>query len=138
MVTLTINTAQMAKLTKALGQIKNGVPKALVPAINRALDSGKTVVKREIRKEYLIKASDIAIHKDGATRATLGGQLVVSSSMLVLDKFFVKGGFKGRPLFAQVKRGGGGDIEGGFRWNLMSFRRVGPPRLPIKRLLTIG
>lgn len=138
MVALTINSAQLGKLQKALGQIKNGVPKALVPAINRALDSGKTTVKREIRKEYLIKASDIPIKRKGANRATLGGALVIEQGMLHLDKFLVSGGFKGRPLFARVKKGGGGEIAHAFRWNLMSFERVGPPRLPIRRLLTIG
>ena len=138
MVAVEINASQLRKAQKALGHIKNGVPKALVPAINRGLDAGKTVVKREIRKEYLIKAKDIPIHKKGATRSRLGGALVVASGMLHLDKFLVSGGIKGRPLFARVKVGGGGEIAHAFRWNLMSFERVGTPRLPIRRLLTIG
>jgi hypothetical protein len=144
MVALTINAQQLAKLQKSLATIKNGVPKALVPAINRALDSGKTTVKREIREEYVIKAKDIPIKKKGANRATLGGALVIQQGMLPLEKFELKGGvWRGKrssPLYARVKVGGGGTIATGFRLAGFgkAYRREGPERYPIQRLMAIG
>jgi hypothetical protein len=138
MVGITINTMQLRKLEKALGHIKNGVPKALAPAINRSLDKGRTEVKKEIRKVYIIKPGDIPIRVSGAKRTSLSGSIILSDSMLPLDKFFVTGGVNKKPLFARVKVGGGGTIASGFRVFPFAFRRVGPARLPIKRLLSIS
>jgi hypothetical protein len=134
-----IDASQLKKLQRALGHIKNGVPRAIVPAVNRALASGKTAVTREIRKEYLIKQKDIPIKIDRANYGTLGGSIIVHSGMLPLGKFKITGGFGGRKLLhAQVKKGGGGDIRRGFMLSGSPFVRRGTSRLPIKKLMTIG
>lgn len=128
----------MKKLVKALDHIKNGVPKVVVPAINRALDKGRTEIRREVRKIYIIKAKDIPITKTGANKGSLGGSLMVRDTMMFLDRFFTSGGVKRKPLFARVKIGGGGVIAHGFKWSMRAYRRVGAERLPIRRLYSIS
>jgi hypothetical protein len=143
MVAVQIDARQLAKLQRVLGHIKDGVPRALAPAINRALSSGKTVVKREIRAHYLIKAKDIPIAIDRANRATLSGQIVIRQGMLDLSLFPHSGGFKGRMLVAHVKKGGRGPILTGFQAGMATghiglYQRRGDARLPIKKLVTVG
>jgi hypothetical protein len=146
MVALNIDTRQLDKLQRKLQSIEKGVPKALVPAINRALARGKTVVKRQIRKEYLIKAKDIPVAVNKATRATLAGAVTVQQGMLGLDKFRVRPrgysthkGHRRRELYAQVKRGGGGVIPSAFYIPSGGpYRRISPSRHPIFKLKTIG
>jgi hypothetical protein len=143
-VALQIDSRQMAKLQRSLGDIKDGVPKALAPAINRALSSGQTVVKREIRKEYLIKAKDIPTKVHRATRSTLSGEIRIDQGMLDISKFVyrpkaVRRGKKQRPLFVQVKKSGGGIVKRGFVTSSGPFqRRSRASRLPIRRILVIG
>jgi hypothetical protein len=142
-VAITIHSSQLAKLQRTLGDIKNGVPKALAPAINRALASGKTVVKREIRKEYAIKAKDIPATVYRASYNRLSGQIRIDQGMLHLDKFKVRptgvARKNKRGIFALVKRGGGGWIKSAF--NIPSggpYARIGPERHPIFKLATIS
>jgi hypothetical protein len=142
---LTIDSSQLKKLDRALGHIKNGVPRALAPAINRALSSGRTVVKKEIRKEYVIKARDIPISLHRANYTSIAGHLLIKDSMLELNKFrfnpkFAPHGKMRRPLFAQIKVGGGGTISRGFvtAGGEGPYVRKGDARLPIKKLLAIG
>jgi len=142
---MTIDAQTMKKLERAVGHIKNGVPRVLAPAINRALSSGRTVVKKEIRKEYIIKAKDIPISLHRANYTTLGGELLIKDSMLELNKFrylpkFARRGRMRRELFAQVKVGRGGTISRGFVTNSGAgpYVRRGDARLPIKKLLAIG
>lgn len=142
MVNLTVDASQLRKLVRALGHIKDGVPKALVPAINRALDRGKTTVHREIRKVYLIKQKDIPMVVKGANAGNLTGKIIIESGMLPLDKFKVAPrGFRKRkgPIFAQVKVGGGGTMPGAFYIPTGGpFIRPGSDRYPIEKLHTIG
>ena len=144
MVAIQINAQQLAKLQRTLGRIKNGVPRALAPAINRALSSGQTVVKREIRNVYLIKAKDIPTKIRRATYGSLKGEIKIEQGMLDASKFFykpkaVQRGKRKTPLFVQVKKGGGGVIARGFVIGSgMPYRRLGDPRLPIKKILVIG
>ena len=144
MVAVTIDARQMRRLERAVGHIKQGVPKVLVPSINRALNKGRSVIKKEIRKVYIIKAKDIPINRKAAFHGMAkaaggyGGTLQVRDTMMFLDKFFTTGGVRRRPLFARVKVGGGGTIGYGFKWDLRTYKRVGPERLPIKRLYAIS
>lgn len=147
MVALTLHTAQMKKLQRAVAHIKDGVPKVLSPAINRSLNAGRTAVRREIRKEYLIKQKDIPIRVSGASRARLNGQIIIQQGMLDASKFFyrpiaVQRGRARRPLFVQIKKGGGGYISGGFIASVggadRPVQRTQPARLPIRRIITIG
>lgn len=144
MVAIEIHTGQMARLEGKLTRIKNGVPKVLVPAINRALASGKTVVKREIREDYTIKAKDIPATVQRASYGNLTGSITISQGMLPLEKFNVRP--RGvqrrkvkRPIFAQVKKGGGGFIPHAFFIPSGGpYSRIGPERFPIYKLSTIS
>jgi hypothetical protein len=135
----------MGKLQRALRNIKDGVPKALAPAINRALAKGQTEVKREIRGEYTIKAKDIPVDLHRASRAQLNGQLAIRDTMLDLNKFFYRPMLSTRrtkDLFTRVRKGAGGSVKHGFANVVGSysgpFVRIRTGRLPIKKLITIG
>jgi hypothetical protein len=141
--------SQVDRAVRAVGHIKNGVPRVLAPAINRAAAKGKTEIKREIRKVYNIKAKDIPAEVHRATYGSLGAAIIVRQGMLDLNKFnyqprFAPGGRMRRPLWAQVKKGGGGTIAGGFVADMPSgysgpfIRAAGASRLPIHKLLSIG
>jgi hypothetical protein len=144
MVTINIDASQMRKLEKAVANITDGVPRVLAPAINRALDKGRTEVRREIRKIYLIKQKDIPISVVGASKTRLGGSMVLKDRMLPLDRFKLRPtGIQRRKspfgVFAQVKRGGGGQMPGAFFIpDGGPYIRKGKARLPIKRLLSIS
>jgi hypothetical protein len=139
MLVLNVHSDQIEKLTSSLFGIEKGVQKVMAPAINRALAKGRTTVKREIRKEYVIRAKDIPVAVTRASGTTdPHGQVMVRDGMLDLVKFKTKGGTRGRPVFAQVRKSGGRIIPGGFRAIKQLFIRRGRPRLPINKLLTIG
>jgi hypothetical protein len=144
MVAMDIGAKDIARLHRVLDHIKNGVPKVLAPAINRALAKGRTTVKREIRKDYTIKAKDIPIAVRRASYGSLNGEIKIQQGMLGLDKFNVRPrgvqhGKKRRPIFAQVKKGGGGIIQSAFYIPQGGpYSRIGPSRFPILKLATIG
>jgi hypothetical protein len=144
MVAIEIHSGQMAKLREKLAHIEKGVPRVLVPAVNRALASGKTVISREIRAHYVIKAKDIPMTITRATYGTIGGSIRISQGMLPLDKFNVRPRGvqrrkKKRPIFAQVKKGGGGIIKSAFYIPSGGpYSRIGPSRFPIFKLATIS
>ena len=150
MVEIDIGAAELKKLQKALLGIKNGVPRVVVPAINRALYSGQTTIKREIRKSYMIKYGDIPtkVHRAVRQPATgdAGGNVTVKQGMLDLNKFpFTpkKPGTR-RMMHVQVKKGAGRNIPHAFTASMPAsgylgpFLRKGKSRLPIKKLVTIG
>jgi hypothetical protein len=132
---------------RALHRIKNGVPRAMAPAINRSLEKGRTTVKREIRKVYLIKAKDIPLRLVRASYARLAGEIRIQQGMLPLGKFEVKPrGVQRRKkntiLHVRVKRSGGGPLPHAFNvfagGYLGPYQRTGKERLPIRKLMTIG
>jgi hypothetical protein len=149
MVAITIDPRELAKLERAIGHIKGAVPKAISAAINRTLDRGRTTLRREIRKQYLIKQKDIPVKVRRASVSHLGGEVRTDSGMLELAKFKItpKGVQKRahkKPIRAQVKKTSGGKlIKHGFVAQMPSgfvgpFLRKGGTRLPLKKLLTIG
>jgi len=148
MVVVTIDPKQMAKLIRSVRRIENGVPKVLAPSINRALNKGRTEIKREIRAIYTIKAKDIPIKVRHAFVGRLNGDITVKDKMLDLNKFkvtprTVTRGSRQRPVHATVRKGKGGFIKHAFIAKMPSgylgpFVRVDKPRLPIEKLLAIG
>lgn len=141
---ITFDARQLKKLTRAMRGIENGVPRVLVPAINRALASGQTTVRREIRRVYLIKQKDIPTKVRRATRATLAGEIRITQGMLGADKFVYRPKAptaRKRPLFVQIKKGGGGYITRGFVNTGLQGpyqRRSTAGRLPIRKVIAIG
>jgi hypothetical protein len=145
MVVVTVDPSQIRKLERTVLDIKNGVPRVLAPAINRALDKGRTVIKREIRKEYIIRAKDIPVKVRGANTGRLSGQVEIKDTMIALNKFRVRPSTvtkRKRMMHVEVRRGQGGDIPHGFiaRTNqyLGPFVRQTTRSLPIRKLLAIG
>ncbi len=143
MVAINIDSSDMKRIEKTLRGIKNGVPRVVVPAINRALSSGQTTIKRQIRNNYTIKYKDIPTKVRRATRHTTtgeaGGDITVKQGMLDLNKFpftpkkpFSLAGWYAkqtgvkitphpivrrsarRIMHATVRKGGGGNIPHGF------------------------
>jgi hypothetical protein len=143
MVALTIDTRGLGKLQRALGRIAGGVPKALRPAVDAALQNGKQELKKAIKAQYLIQDSDI--HMELETTA-YGGSITIKGGMLRLTRFphhpsSAPGGRMPALMFAQVKVGGGGVMPGGFMTasgDGIFIRSGGASRLPINKLLTIG
>ena len=146
MVEIELDATAIKKLTKALSGVRNGVPRALAPAINRTLNHGRTVIKREIRKDYTIKTKDIPTDVHYANREHLGGSIVIRSGMLDLMKFKVAPRTPPkhpRMVRAEVRVGKGGNIPHAFIAKMPNayigvFTRVGRERLPIKRRMAIG
>jgi len=146
MVEIELDAGAVKKVIKTIGFIKNGVPRVLVPSINRAVNHGRTVMKREIREDYTIKAADIPVRTRYANPLNLGGAVWIKQGMLGLEKF--KHTPKNPPkhprmVHAEVRIGKGGNIPHGFVQRMPNafvgiFTRVGKARLPIKRLLAIG
>jgi hypothetical protein len=142
MIDIQIKSSDMKKLRQCLGDIKNGVPRALAPAINTALATGRAQLKREIRKEYTIKAKDIPIALHRASYTHLAGDVRIDQGMLPLDRFELhpRGFLKHKkPIFARVKKGKGGLLRHAFFTpGGGPFKRLGPERYPIVRLVTIS
>src|SRR5580765_8106507 len=148
MVALQIDAKQLRHLQRVVRHIENGVPKVLAPAINRALDKGRTTVRRQIRKIYVIKSKDIPVAVKGASVSRLSGEIVLKQGMLELNKFKVRpSGVQRRknkrPVFAQVKVGGGAVMHGAFVPAGVGYvgpfiRASGAGRLPMHKLLAIG
>jgi hypothetical protein len=146
MVEIELDASAVAKLIGVIGQIKNGISRVMVPAINTSVTHGRTVLKREIRKEYTIKARDIPTDVHYATPEHLGGSVTVRSGMLGLEKF--KYTPKNPPkhprmVRAEVRIGKGGNLPHAFVARMPNalvgiFTRVGKTRLPIRRRLAIG
>jgi len=139
MLSIQIDSRDIAKLEGIVGHIRRGVPRVLVPAVNRALDKGRTEVRREIRKIYVIKQKDIPIKVRHASYVEIQGAVSLTQSMLGLDKFRYRGGTGRKQLWGQVKKGGGGFIPRGFIYpGRGPFKRSGEARLPIHKILSIG
>jgi hypothetical protein len=148
MVAIQIDARELQKLQKQIAHIKGAVPRATSIAVNRALNKGRTEVKREIRKIYEIKAKDIPVQVVGASVVRPYGYVTLKQGMLDLNKFKVQP--KGvqhktprRPIKATVRRGRGGMIAHGFVAAMPSgytgpFVRVGKSRHPIRKLLAIS
>lgn len=143
-VDVNIDPKDLKFLEHVLKNVKDGVPRVLAPAINRALESGRTVVKREIRQHYVIKAKDIPVKIQRATRSNPQGAMVLADKMLDLGKFNVSPSRllkRKRTIRAQVKVGGGGPLPGAFHTPLTypgPYVRKGRSRLPIVKLLAIS
>lgn len=144
MVALNIDAKQLQRLTRSVRRIENGVPRVLVPAVNRALASGRTTVRREIRKTYLIKQKDIPMSLHKARYASPSGHISIKQGMLGAEKFRYNPRFptkRRKQMFVQIKKGGGGFVARGFASNALTGpfqRRSSAPRLPIRKIIAIG
>ena len=87
-----IDEEKMANAQKALAGVKNGAPKAMSRAINRAAKFGKTRSSKLIRKAYTInaKAVNAATKVEPSTPVTLHGAISFKSRPKQLRNYAVK------------------------------------------------
>lgn len=102
-----IDEEKMANAQKALAGVKNGAPKAMSRAINRAAKFGKTRSSKLIRKAYTInaKAVNAATKVEPSTPVTLHGAISFKSRPKQLRNYAVKRTKTG--LRASVRRSTG-------------------------------
>ena len=147
MIGIQVIATQLARLTKAIGHIKDGVPKAVRPAVWRALELGRTEIKREVRKAYVVKAGLINVRlqmegMNGTASVEHPGMLKLYD--MKLNPKGVQTRKQKKPVFAQVKVGGGGTMPGAFVAQMQSghvgvfIRQAGAGRNPINELHTIS
>lgn len=109
-------------------------------AISRAATTGITKASVSIRKEYIIKASDVKrrIKIRKSTANNLSAQLRASGPVTPLMKFDVTPSFPDvMQVRARVKKGGRKPIQNGFvtrtgNGHMNVFTRIGRSRLPIQ------
>lgn len=109
-------------------------------AINRAATAAKTRASVTIRKEYVIKATDVKrrIKIRTASAGNISAQIRASGPVTPLMNFDVTPSFADVALVrARVKKGGKKPIQKGFVASASNghtnvFTRVGRSRLPIK------
>lgn len=91
-IALTINAAQITKLTTELAEIRNGVPKAITSAVNKTLTTGRSMVVKRLAAEINLKQKEIrdTIGIKKATYDTLQGVITISRKGISLMKFAPK------------------------------------------------
>lgn len=126
-----------------LGNMSRKAPNVISSALNRAATNVNSNIKKEVRKEYHIKAKDVqdTISKSKATRGNLSAVVKSSGGVIGLDKFKVSpktvNPKRKRPIKVSVKKGHLKEVMGAFVANINGskvFERVRKDRLPIRRL----
>ncbi|MGO4890294.1 phage tail protein [Anaerobacillus sp. MEB173] len=126
-----------------LGGFHKKAPNAITNALNRGITNMNSNTKKEVRKDYNIKASDVnpTLKVTRASRSTLGGEVRSNGEVIGLDKFKVSpktiNPKRKTPIKAAVKKGSAKSLASGFMADINGakvFKRTGKKRLPIKRL----
>lgn len=142
MISLTIgfDKTKQAAVEAALSGVKNGAPRAMSRAINRAVAFGKTRSSKLVREEYTINAGAMK-RATGTTKASVNrlvGIIDWKSRQKQMRNFQYRKTKKG--ISVAVKRAGGRKfIPRAFINNLHSsggaiLRRLGKERYPLKVL----
>lgn len=146
-ITVSVDAHKLDLITKQLSEIKNGVPKALVGAVNDTTRQTVTQISKAIRERVNIKKADIDKHikKTHATPARMSARITLSESKRLGLKYFgaKQDKRKGGGVRYQIdKRGGRKLIPGAFigsaRLGEQVFKRVGKKRFPIRKLQGIS
>ncbi|GEN83625.1 hypothetical protein SLU01_19370 [Sporosarcina luteola] len=142
-VVVEIDQATVRYVQLRLGEFDKRAPNAISNALNRGMSNINTNVRKEIRKDYHIKAGDInaTLSKIRATRGSLSSGVVSKGSLIGLDKFKVSprtiNPNRKTPLTVAVKKSGGSKVPGAFMADISGpklFMRIKKSRLPIRRL----
>lgn len=126
-----------------LGDFSSKAPNVIASALNRALTNVASNVSKEVRKEYVIKASEVkeTLSKTRATKTSLEAIVRSRGNLIPLDRFKVSPKKvqpkRKTPIKIAVKKGGTkptlkafvADING-----IKVFKRETKKRLPILRL----
>lgn len=126
-----------------LEEFSSKAPAIITSALNRAVTNVASNVSKEVRKEYIVKASDIksTLEKTKASKANMSAIVRSRGELIPLDRFKVSPRKvtpkRKTPIKVSVKKGGMkptlkafvGDIHG-----IKIFKRETKKRLPIMRL----
>lgn len=142
MISVQVDQKQMAEITHALRDIKNGANKALAGAINDTMKTAKVRIAKEITEKVNLKSRDVKKYIEVKKRASWSnptGRLSVQSSKRIGLHAFgarqVKGGIKykilkgGEDKFLPGAFGFPKKKKNNFNWVAI---RVGKERKPIR------
>lgn len=125
---------------RLLSGVKGGATTALVRALNRASESGRTAAVRETTTRYTIKAKDIrpSIKLEKASKTNLTAGISSKGPRIPLSAYLHKPktdttGAKRRPVYVSVKKGSLKPLGQGFIWKGDVMQRVGKERHKITR-----
>lgn len=142
-VTVNVDQQLLNEVRERLRSLSNKAPNAISTALNRAVTSVASNVSKEVRKEYVIKSSDIkeTISKTRASRSNLNAMVRSKGELIPLDRFKVSPKTvqptRKKPIKVAVKKGGLKTTLGAFVTDINGikvFKRESKKRLPINRL----
>lgn len=142
---LSVSNVGVERAERLLMNIPGGLKKAVPRAINRAMESARTVGVQQARDQYTVKAKAVrsTIKLDRASSGRMVGVITSSGSPISLYDFKVNpktvNGRRRSPIRVSVKKGQQTALSKGFIGRLGSgktgvFERIGEKRLPIKML----
>ena len=133
----------VAQLRKFCSNAPDQANTALSRAVNRAVANVKSNISKQVRKKYLVKASDVkeSLKITSATKSNPVAYVRSTGKRIDLSKFSLSPHalFKGEhDYYIQVRKDGGSKEIPGFAaeapsWGL--YRRTGKERYPISRLM---
>ncbi|MFC4403316.1 phage tail protein [Gracilibacillus xinjiangensis] len=133
----------ITEVEKKLGGFHKQAPSAISRALNRAVTTVNSNVKKEVRKEYNIKAKDVSetLQKTRANKSDLRASVTSKGSPVGLDKFKVSpktiNPNRKSPIKIGVKKSSLTKVMGAFVTDINGskvFKRSGKSRLPVERL----
>ncbi|WP_313891126.1 phage tail protein [Psychrobacillus sp.] len=143
MFTVGFDERSLKEVQSRLGSFKSKAPNAIASALNRGMSNINTNIKKEVRKEYHIKAGDIdvTLKKNRASKGSLSAEVKSKGGAIPLDKFKVTpksiNPKRKSTLSVAVKKDGVKKLKGAFMADINGpklFLRAKKSRLPIGRL----
>lgn len=142
-ISVDVDEKLLKDVQQKLGQFHKKAPNAISSALNRATTTVNSTLKKEIRKDYHIKAGDVqsTLVVTRATLSNLGSEVRSKGNLIALDKFKVSpktiNPRRKSPVKVAVKKSGSKPLPGAFMAEINGpklFKRTGKKRLPIQRL----
>ena len=141
-VVVDVTAESLDRATRLLAGISDGVYKVVGSSLKRAADSGKTVAKRAVTKEYAISQSEFLARTRNINHFVResSGEITVSfgyaGCVIPLTKFNTRIGSNGQ-VVTQVKRSGAVEVlERSFQAKMGEYRgiyeRIGVSRFPVE------
>ena len=141
-VVVDVSAGNLERATNLLAGISGGAYKAVGSALKRAADSGKTVAKRAVTKEYTISQSEFLARTRNINHFVRksSGEITISfgyaGCVIPLTKFNTRINGNGQ-VVTQVKRSSAAEVlEHSFQARMGEHRgiyeRIGPSRFPVE------
>lgn len=143
MIVAQLDERMLSEVTRRLNGVHKKTPQVLSEAMNRAITNINSNIKKEVRKDYHIKAKDIqaTLQVKKASKIDLSGSVRSLGSPIPLDKFNVSpktaNPRRKTQLKIAVKKDGIKTIAGAFIADINGkkvFKRTAKNRLPIDKL----